>query len=103
MTGRAPSLPPAYRLVALERVESTNDTARELALGGAEDGTLVWALEQTRGRGRQGRGWASPRGNLYCSLVLRPDCPLVRAPELSFLAALAVGGMLGGLVPPLTD
>lgn len=101
--GRAPSLPTAYRLVALERAESTNDAARDLALGGAEDGTLVWALEQTKGRGRRGRAWASPPGNLYCSLVLRPDCPLKRAPELSFLAALAVGGALGGLVPPLTD
>lgn len=101
--GRAPSLPTAYRLVALERVASTNDTARELAQGGAEDGTLVWALEQTKGRGRQGRDWASPPGNLYCSLVLRPECPVARASELSFLAALAVGGALGGLVPPLTD
>ena len=103
IVGRAPSLPTAYRLVALERAESTNETARELARGGAEDGTLVWALEQTKGRGRQGRDWASPPGNLYCSLVLRPECPVARASELSFLAALAVGGMLGGLVPPLTD
>ncbi len=102
-SGRAPSLPTAYRLVALERADSTNDTARELAQGGAEDGTLVWAAEQTKGRGRQGRAWASPPGNLYCSLVLRPDCPLARASELSFLAALAVGGAVGGLVPPLTD
>jgi BirA family biotin operon repressor/biotin-[acetyl-CoA-carboxylase] ligase len=103
IVGRAPSLPTAYRLVALERAESTNETARELARGGAEDGTLVWALEQTKGRGRQGRDWASPPGNLYCSLVLRPECSVARASELSFLAALAVGGMLGGLVPPLTD
>lgn len=101
--GRAPGLPPAFRLVALGRVESTNDAARELAREGAEDGTLVWALEQTKGRGRQGRAWASPPGNLYCSLVLRPDCVLARASELSFLAALAVGGALGALMPPLTD
>lgn len=103
MTGRAPSLPPAYRLVALERTGSTNDVARQLAGEGAEDGTLVWALEQTKGRGRQGRPWTSPPGNLYCSLVLRPDCATADAPQLSFLAALAVGGMLGGMVPPLTD
>ena len=103
MPARAPSLPPAYNLVALERTESTNDWARKLAGEGAEDGTLVWALEQTKGRGRQGRNWASPPGNLYCSLVLRPDCAPADAPQLSFLAALAVGGALGGLVPPLTD
>jgi BirA family biotin operon repressor/biotin-[acetyl-CoA-carboxylase] ligase len=101
--GRAPSLPPAFRLVALERVESTNDAARELARAGGEDGTLVWAREQTRGRGRLGRVWASPPGNLYCSLVLRPDCPLARASELAFVAALAVGGALGALMPPLCE
>ena len=42
-----PQLPPAYRLVALDSVESTNDEARRLAAAGAEDGTLVWAREQT--------------------------------------------------------
>jgi BirA family biotin operon repressor/biotin-[acetyl-CoA-carboxylase] ligase len=98
--GPAPVLPSAFRLVALERVESTNDAARALAQDGAADGALVWALEQTKGRGRQGRSWASPRGNLYCSLVLRPDCALARASELSFVAALAVGGALEELAPP---
>lgn len=103
MTGRAPVLPPAYRLVALDRVGSTNDEARRLAGEGAEDGTLVWALEQSAGRGRQGRSWASPPGNLYCSLVLRPDVPLARAAELSFVAALGVGGAIGALVPPQVE
>ena len=59
-----PKLPPAYRLVALDVVTSTNDEALRLAEEGAEDGTLVWAREQTKARGRQGRPWASPRGNL---------------------------------------
>lgn len=103
MTGRRPALPPAYRLVALDRVGSTSDEARRLAGEGAEDGTLVWALEQTAGRGRHGRAWDSPRGNLYCSLVLRPDIPLARAAELSFLAALGLGGAIGGLIPPQVD
>ena len=79
MTGSAqetalPKLPPAYRLVALDSVGSTNDEALRLAAEGAEDGTLVWARQQTGGRGRQGRSWSSPPGNLYFSLVLRPDC-----------------------------
>jgi BirA family transcriptional regulator, biotin operon repressor / biotin---[acetyl-CoA-carboxylase] ligase len=103
VTGRAPSLPPAYRLVALDRVGSTMDEARRLAADGAEDGTLVWAREQTGGRGRLGRAWESPPGNLYCTLVLRPDIPLSRAPELGFVAALGVGGMVGAMAPPMTE
>ncbi len=103
MAGRLPALPPAYRPVALARVGSTNDEARRLAEQGAEDGTLVWALEQTAGRGRQGRRWTSPPGNLYCSLVLRPDLPLSRAAELSFVAARGLGGAIGGLIPPQVE
>ncbi len=61
---KLPKLPPAYRLVALDSVGSTNDEALRLASEGAEDGTLVWAREQTSGRGRQGRSWSSPPGNL---------------------------------------
>ncbi|MDJ0894469.1 MAG: biotin--[acetyl-CoA-carboxylase] ligase [Alphaproteobacteria bacterium] len=98
-----PDLPPAYRLVALDSVDSTNEHAKALAEEGAEDGTLIWALEQTSGRGRMGRDWSSPPGNLYCSLVLRPDCDLATAAELGFVAALGVGDALGQLVPPMTE
>ena len=94
-------LPPAYRLIARDSVGSTNDEARELARQGAEDGTLVWAREQTAGRGRQGREWVSPPGNLYLSLVLRPECPPREAVQLAFVAALGAAGMLGLHVPPL--
>jgi BirA family biotin operon repressor/biotin-[acetyl-CoA-carboxylase] ligase len=103
MSGAAPRLPPAYRLISLDSVGSTNDEARRLAAAGAEDGTLVWAREQSSGRGRRGRVWASPAGNLYLSLVLRPDCAPGEAAQLSFVAALAVGATCGGLVPPLVD
>jgi BirA family biotin operon repressor/biotin-[acetyl-CoA-carboxylase] ligase len=96
-----PLLPPAYRLIARESVGSTNDAARALAAEGAEDGTLVWAREQTAGRGRQGRDWTSPPGNLYCSLILRPECPTREAAQLAFVAALGVAGMVGSHVPPL--
>lgn len=55
-----------------ERVASTNDAARALALEGAEHGTAVLAGEQTRGRGTRGRTWHSPAGlGLYASFVLR--------------------------------
>jgi BirA family transcriptional regulator, biotin operon repressor / biotin---[acetyl-CoA-carboxylase] ligase len=85
------SLPPFYRLVSHERVASTSDEAKILAAAGAPAGTLVWARAQSAGRGRQGRGWVSPPGNLYASLILRPALPVATAAQLSFVAALAVG------------
>jgi BirA family transcriptional regulator, biotin operon repressor / biotin---[acetyl-CoA-carboxylase] ligase len=96
-----PVLPPAYALVALDTVDSTNEEAKRRARAGAEDGTLIWAREQTAGRGRDGRTWVSPPGNLYLSLVLRPDCPPARAAELSFVAAVSLGAALGELLPPM--
>jgi BirA family biotin operon repressor/biotin-[acetyl-CoA-carboxylase] ligase len=94
LTRAAPALPAGYRLVALERVGSTNDEAKRLACEGAAEGTLVWAREQQAGRGRRGRRWASPPGNLYLSLILRPVEPAGRAAQLGFAAALAVGDLL---------
>ena len=99
---RALNLPPAYRLIALDTVDSTNAEAKRLAAKGeAEipDGTLIVAAEQTAGRGRRGRKWASPRGNLYFSLVLRPEAPLAKAAELSFVASLALYDALTGVGP----
>ncbi len=98
-----PRLPPAYRLVALDTVESTNDEARRLAEAGAAEGTLVWARTQTKGRGRRGRGWAGLPGNLYFSIVLRPERPPAEAAQLGFLAALAMGDAVGSVAPPLIE
>ncbi len=101
MTRPPPLLPASYRLVPRDAVGSTNDEAKELARAGAAEGTLVWALAQTAGRGRRGRAWASPRGNFYASLILRPACSPDRAAQLGFAAALAVGDALDALVPDL--
>jgi len=86
-----PSLPPFYRLLRHRRLGSTNEEAKSLAASGAFEGSLVWALEQTSGHGRRGRVWASPLGNLYASVVLRPQVTPLLAAQLGFAAALAVG------------
>jgi BirA family biotin operon repressor/biotin-[acetyl-CoA-carboxylase] ligase len=89
-----PVLPDGWTLVALDSVGSTNDEATRLADAGAPEGTVVWAREQTGGRGRRGRNWASPAGNLYSTTILRPACAAQRAAELGFVAALAVGDLV---------
>lgn len=97
----APLLPAGWRLVSRDTVGSTNDEAKSLARRGAAHGTLLSALAQTAGRGRRGREWRSPPGNLYLSLVWHPACLPDRAAQLGFAAALAVGDALGALVPEL--
>jgi BirA family biotin operon repressor/biotin-[acetyl-CoA-carboxylase] ligase len=67
-------------------LESTNDRARELADRGEAD-VAVLADEQTGGRGRFDRAWASPSGGIYCSVLVRPQL----APDRLGLLTLAAG------------
>ena len=53
--------------------ESTNDEVRKLARQGEESGTWISARVQTSGRGRRHRKWSSEEGNLFCSVLLRPE------------------------------
>src|SRR4029079_16934393 len=80
-----------------EEVGSTNGEALKLAEAGTPEFTLVTARRQTAGRGRRGRSWVSPDGNLFASIVLRPDRAPAVISQLSFAAALAVGDVLDGL------
>jgi BirA family biotin operon repressor/biotin-[acetyl-CoA-carboxylase] ligase len=96
---RPASLPSFYRLVSHERIASTNDEAKALAQRGEEAGTLICARTQTGGRGRQGRVWISPAGNLYVSLILRPPVPVAIAAQLGFVAAIAAAESCQILAP----
>ncbi len=93
-----PSLPAGFTLVARDIVDSTNVEARAFAAQGASDGTLVWAREQRAGRGRRGRVWSSPAGNLYLSMLLRPGGSPARALQLGFVASIAVAEALDARV-----
>lgn len=99
METRAARLPAFFHLISLDECTSTNDVARKLATEGAAEGTIIQAHRQTAGRGRRGRAWDSQQGNLACSLILRPGLPPGRAALISFVAAVAVGEALSGLLP----
>lgn len=71
-------------------VTSTNDVAKKLAASGAEEGTIVIADVQTRGRGRLGREWLSPRGGIWFSVILRPEIGAKDAFKVTFLTSVAV-------------
>ena len=76
------------RIQYFPEVASTMDLAREQARGGAAEGTVVVAGQQTAGRGRRERGWHSPPGNIALSLVLRPS--LGDLSKMVMFASLAV-------------
>ena len=77
---------------------STNMLAKALAVEGAIEGCVVVADSQTGGRGRMGRIWISPSGvNLYFSLILRPEVPSIRVPQLTLLVAAAIHQALSAL------
>lgn len=72
-------------------VSSTNDLARELAVKGSGDGSLVVAEEQIGGKGRLGRGWYSPRyKGIWFSLILRPPVNPAEASQVTMMAAVAL-------------
>jgi BirA family biotin operon repressor/biotin-[acetyl-CoA-carboxylase] ligase len=79
-----------FRLLELATVASTNDVARRMADAGEPAGLIVRAERQTAGRGRHGRTWQSPPGNLYASLLLRPARPMAEVASLSLVVALAL-------------
>lgn len=79
------------RVECLETVDSTNTRAKQLAELGELEGTLVVAEEQTAGKGRRGRGWASePRIGIWMSLILRPQLKPQQAASVTLVAAMAV-------------
>jgi len=78
------------RLVSIDILDSTQNLARELALQGTPDGTLVLAYEQTGGRGQYERSWDAKRGGIYFTLVLRPQKEVCHTGPLSLRAAQAV-------------
>ena len=94
-----PPLDSFFRLSAYEELASTNDEALARARAGAPEGTLILAGSQTAGRGRRGRRWESPAGNLYFSLLLRPEQGVAAATAIGFSAALAVRAALVAGLP----
>ncbi len=79
----------------MELTTSTNDIAKELARRGTQEGLVVVAKTQTRGRGRYNRQWLSPEGGLYASFILEPRLEIETAPLLGLLTGCAVVRALG--------
>lgn len=82
------------RIHYFQQLESTMNTAREMARQGADEMTTVVAEVQTRGRGRLERQWDSETGGLYFTVVLRPEVPPMLSYRINFSAAVEMARTL---------
>ena len=81
----------AKKIHYFDYLSSTMDLAMQLGIGGADHGTLVLAESQTKGRGRLGRGWLSPKyKGIYLSLILRPKILPAASPILTLMSAVSI-------------
>src|SRR6266566_10111148 len=90
-------------LVFLDLVDSTNAQALRLARAGERGPHWIVAKEQSAGRGRRGRAWISPGGNLYATLMLTDPAPATAAPQLGFVASLALHDAAVATAPALAS
>jgi BirA family transcriptional regulator, biotin operon repressor / biotin---[acetyl-CoA-carboxylase] ligase len=88
-----------YRLAGFDSIGSTNSEALAAASAGDRGGIWFAARQQTAGRGRRGRPWQSPYGNLAASLLIVPDADPAVAATLGFVAGVALNRALSRILP----
>jgi len=89
-----------WTVQSFREVESTQDLIHEVAAQGHAEGVVVQSMVQLGGKGRRGNKWVSPVGNLYMSLLLRPECSVQEAGQISFVIAVAASDMLDDHIDP---
>lgn len=94
-----PNLLNDYHLLSFDSLDSTNEEAKRLAKGGGCHGAVIWAKRQEAGKGRLGRKWVSEEGNLFVSILLKPEKPLAEFSQLSFVAGVAALESVKPLLP----
>lgn len=79
------------KIICYDSLSSTMDVAFQLGMQEAKEGTVVVSESQTKGRGRLGRSWVSPKGKgVYMSIILRPDLFPSSVAQLTLLSAIAL-------------
>ena len=94
------TLPDTYQLLHFETLDSTNEEAKRLAAQSVMQPHWILADTQSAGRGRRGRAWQSPKGNLMTTIYLPGRIETVKAGQLSFVAGLALADTVASLIGP---
>ncbi|MGL1931152.1 MAG: biotin--[acetyl-CoA-carboxylase] ligase [Desulfotalea sp.] len=86
-------------IVHVRDTSSTNTYAKRLIREGCPDGTVVWADNQSEGRGRLGKKWQSAKEKgLYCSIIYYPHCRRKDYTKITLVTGLAVAEVLESIV-----
>jgi len=96
-----PAPPANARISLLDTIDSTNAEALRRARAGERGPLWIVAKAQSAGRGRRGRAWISPAGNLHATLMLTDPAPPAAAPQLGFVAGLALHDAAVAAAPAL--
>ena len=94
------TLPDTYQLLHFETLDSTNEEAKRLAAQGVVQPHWILADTQSAGRGRRGRVWQSPKGNLMTTVYQPGRIETEKAGQLSFVAGLALADTVSSLIGP---
>jgi len=87
-----------WNIEIFETIPSTQDVAKARVREGVKEGLVIQALQQSAGKGRHGNQWNSPAGNLYMSILLRPDCLADQAGQISFVIAVALSAAMDDFI-----
>ena len=88
-----------YRLRGYDSIGSTNAEALAAAAAGDPGGIWFAARQQTAGRGRRGRQWINPHGNLAATLLIIPESDPTSAATLGFVAGVSLNRALSAILP----
>lgn len=89
-----------WRFDLYQKVLSTQNYVHDAIALAEPEGLVVQALQQQGARGRHGNKWDAPIGNLYMSVLLRPNCDLGQAGQLAFVIAVALSDALDDYIDP---
>ncbi len=91
-----------WLITKLDNIPSTQSALLEKVInegnGGIAQGSVLHSLKQSDGKGRHGREWHEGKGNLYFSLLLRPECDVKQIGQVSLALGLAVSTALNRII-----
>ena len=97
-----PQLPAAYDYLFFKQLESLRDKAAELANQGADEGCLLWSMDQSSARARLNKSWICNVGDLHCSIILKPDFDANEFYQMLIVAIVSLGNAIASYLSPMT-